>query len=81
MQIMMVVGAQGGDEGKGKIVDYLASDYDVLIRFQGGNNAAHTVMVEQKPYTLHLVPSGIFRDHTIAFLGNGMVVSPDALKK
>ena len=81
MQIMMVVGAQGGDEGKRKIVDYLASDYDVLIRFQGGNNAAHTVMVEQKPYTLHLVPSGIFRDHTIAFLGNGMVVSPDALKK
>ncbi|WP_411338042.1 adenylosuccinate synthase [Ruminococcus gauvreauii] len=81
MSVTIAVGAQGGDEGKGKIIDYLAADYDLVVRYQGGNNAAHTVMIQGKPYILHLIPSGIFRAGTDVLLGTGMVVDPDALLK
>lgn len=80
MSITIAVGAQGGDEGKGKIVDYLAKDYDLIVRYQGGDNAAHTVSVHHNPFILHLIPSGIFRNNTSVLLGTGMVVNPDALQ-
>lgn len=77
----MVVGIQWGDEGKGKIVDNLAKDYDYVARFAGGHNAGHTIWVDAQKYALHLVPSGILNPHTINIIGNGMVVNPDALIK
>ena len=75
----VVVGTQWGDEGKGKITDYLASKADVVVRFQGGNNAGHTIKFEGKKFALHLIPSGIFRKDTVNILGNGMVINPKAL--
>ena len=62
MSVTVLVGAQFGDEGKGKIVDYLASDMDMVVRFQGGDNAGHTVVNEKGVFKLHLVPCGIFKD-------------------
>ncbi|XOU94622.1 MAG: adenylosuccinate synthase [Candidatus Kerfeldbacteria bacterium] len=73
-----VLGCQWGDEGKGKVVDLLCDDADIVARFQGGNNAGHTIVFEGKKYVLHLVPSGIFRPNTICVIGNGPVLDPFA---
>jgi adenylosuccinate synthase len=79
MSAFIVLGAQWGDEGKGKMTDYLAEDADVVVRFQGGNNAGHTVEVGEKQYKLHLIPSGILHDEKLNIIGNGVVVDPKAL--
>ncbi|HPN84267.1 MAG TPA: adenylosuccinate synthetase, partial [Victivallales bacterium] len=79
MSVTVIVGIQWGDEGKGKIIDFLTEDADVVARFQGGNNAGHTVEIGDKKSVLHLVPSGIFRDKTICLICNGVVVDPVAL--
>ncbi|MEQ8155904.1 MAG: adenylosuccinate synthase [Clostridiaceae bacterium] len=79
MSAFVVLGAQWGDEGKGKMTDYLAEEADVVVRFQGGNNAGHTVVVEDKEYKLHLIPSGILYDDKLNVIGNGVVVDPVAL--
>ena len=79
MPVYAVLGAQWGDEGKGKIVDFLSEKADVVARFSGGNNAGHTVMNPQGKFALHLVPSGIFWPQTTCLIGNGVVVDPDAL--
>jgi len=74
-----VIGTQWGDEGKGKITDFLADQADAIIRFQGGNNAGHTIKFKGKKFALHLIPSGIFRKGTRNILANGMVINPLAL--
>ncbi|KYH34853.1 adenylosuccinate synthetase [Clostridium tepidiprofundi DSM 19306] len=79
MAAYIVLGAQWGDEGKGKMTDYLAEEADVVVRFQGGNNAGHTVVVGEKEYKLHLIPSGILYDNKLNILGNGVVIDPKAL--
>ena len=79
MQNLAVIGAQWGDEGKGKIVDLLCEDYDVVARYQGGHNAGHTVKFGDKHYSLKLIPSGILHPHKLCILGNGMVIDPEAL--
>lgn len=79
MSGVVVIGAQWGDEGKGKITDFLAEGADVVVRYQGGNNAGHTVEVEDKKYKLHLVPSGILYDDKLCIIGNGVVIDPKAL--
>jgi adenylosuccinate synthase len=79
MSGIVVIGAQWGDEGKGKITDFLAKDADLVVRYQGGNNAGHTVEVEDKKYKLHLIPSGIINDNTLCVIGDGVVVDPKAL--
>lgn len=81
MSAVVVLGAQWGDEGKGKMTDFLAEGVDVVVRFQGGNNAGHTVEVEDKQYKLHLVPSGILYEDKLNILGNGVVIDPKALFK
>lgn len=77
----VVVGIQWGDEGKGKIVDNLAKNYDVVVRYQGGNNAGHTIVVNNKKIALHLIPSGILYPNCINVIGNGVVLNPDAFLK
>ena len=79
MKNVVVVGSQWGDEGKGKIVDWLSSEADVVIRFQGGHNAGHTLVIDGKTYKLRLLPSGIVRKNKISVIGNGVVVDPWAL--
>jgi adenylosuccinate synthase len=79
MSAFIVVGAQWGDEGKGKMTDYLAEEADVVVRFQGGNNAGHTVEVGEKQYKLHLIPSGILYGEKLNVIGNGVVLDPRAL--
>ena len=79
MSRLIVVGAQWGDEGKGKIVDLLAEKFDIVARYQGGHNAGHTVEIGQKRFILQLVPSGILRPQKIVVIGNGAVVDPAAL--
>jgi len=79
MPCTVVVGAQWGDEGKGKIVDILAADADLVVRFQGGNNAGHTLVVDGEKVVLHLVPSGILNVGTVCAIGNGVVVDPAVL--
>ncbi len=79
MTVTAVVGAQWGDEGKGRIIDYLAQNADVVIRFQGGDNAGHTVINEYGKHALHLIPSGIFNPRTQNIIGSGCVVNPQAL--
>ena len=79
MSNLVVVGAQWGDEGKGKIVDWLSSKADVIVRFQGGHNAGHTLVVDNVTYKLKLLPSGIVRKNKISIIGNGVVVDPWAL--
>ncbi len=74
----VVVGIQWGDEGKGKIVDYLAKDYDIVVRYQGGHNAGHTIVVDGKKVALHLIPSGILYDRCINLIGNGVVINIEA---
>jgi adenylosuccinate synthase len=81
MNSVVVVGTQWGDEGKGKITDFLAKEADAVVRFQGGNNAGHTIVFDNKKYALHLIPSGIFRKDTVNVLANGMVINPKALIK
>lgn len=76
---VVVMGAQWGDEGKGKIVDYLAQDAKYVCRFAGGANAGHTIVVDGKKYALHQVPSGILYPGKTVFLGSGMVIDPEAL--
>ena len=81
MSTTILVGLQWGDEGKGKIIDVLTKDVDMVIRFQGGNNAGHTVVIGEDKYVLHLIPSGIFREKTQNIIGNGVVVNPLVLKE
>ena len=76
---IVVVGAQWGDEGKGKVVDLLAQNALAVVRFQGGHNAGHTLVVNGKKTVLHLIPSGILRENTLSVIGHGVVVSPEAL--
>ncbi len=75
----VVVGTQWGDEGKGKIVDILSEDADVVVRYQGGHNAGHTVVVDDEQFILHLIPTGILHKGTICVIGNGVVIDPQAL--
>ncbi len=79
MKNVIVVGSQWGDEGKGKIVDWLSSEADVVVRFQGGHNAGHTLVIDKKIFKLRLLPSGIVRENKISILGNGVVIDPWAL--
>ncbi len=79
MASVVVVGTQWGDEGKGKITDYLSEKAEVVARYQGGNNAGHTIVFDGKKYKLHLIPSGIFYKEKICVIGNGMVIDPKAL--
>lgn len=79
MSTVVVVGTQWGDEGKGKITDYLAEGADVVARYQGGNNAGHTILIDNKKYKLTMVPSGIFNHNKVCVIGNGMVINPKAL--
>jgi adenylosuccinate synthase len=77
--VQIIVGAQWGDEGKGKIVDLLAEEADIVARYQGGANAGHTVCIGEKEFVLHLIPSGIFHPHITCVIGNGVVIDPVAL--
>jgi adenylosuccinate synthase len=79
MPVQIIVGAQWGDEGKGKIVDMLAGDADIVARYQGGANAGHTVCIGDRQFVLHLLPSGIFHPHICCVIGNGVVIDPSAL--
>lgn len=79
MAVSIIVGAQWGDEGKGKIVDMLSDEIDIVARYQGGANAGHTVCIGDKNYVLHLIPSGIFHKHVQCVIGNGVVIDPVAL--
>lgn len=79
MPALAVIGSQWGDEGKGKIVDYLAENSDAVVRFQGGNNAGHTIVIDDKTFKLHMLPSGVLRNK-IVIIGNGTVVNMDDLK-
>ncbi len=81
MPVDVLIGLQWGDEGKGKIVDYLANNYDVICRFQGGPNAGHTIYTDSGKFVLHTIPSGIFRSNTINVIGNGVVIDPITLRK
>jgi len=78
---VVVIGTQWGDEGKGKIVDWLTDHSHGVVRFQGGHNAGHTLVIAGKKTVLHLIPSGILRDHVMCYIGNGVVLSPQALLK
>src|SRR5215216_3216323 len=75
----ILVGAQWGDEGKGKIIDVLTNDADIVVRTQGGNNAGHTVLIGKQKYVLHLIPSGILRKGKLCVIGNGVVIDPVSL--
>ena len=79
--ITAIVGAQWGDEGKGKITDFFAGEADFVVRFHGGNNAGHTVIVDGDTYKLHLIPSGVLYEHPVSVIGIGVVVDPAALIK
>src|SRR5580658_3461214 len=79
MPAIVVVGAQWGDEGKGKATDLLGDQVDYVVRYQGGNNAGHTVVIGEESYALHLLPSGVLSDAATAVIGNGVVINPDVL--
>ena len=81
MAVDLLLGLQWGDEGKGKIVDVLTSNYDIIARFQGGPNAGHTLVFNDKKYVLHTIPSGIFHNDKINLIGNGVVIDPVILNK
>jgi len=81
MKADLIVGIQWGDEGKGKIVDKLALEYDLVCRSQGGHNAGHTIWVDGTKYALHLIPSGVLNPHAINIVGNGVVLSPESIIK
>src|ERR1019366_6332213 len=78
--IDVLLGLQWGDEGKGKIVDYLAGKYDIIARFQGGPNAGHTLYVNGNKVVLHTIPSGVFQQHCLNLIGNGVVIDPVVLQ-
>jgi adenylosuccinate synthase len=78
---VVVLGTQWGDEGKGKIVDLLTDQASAVVRFQGGHNAGHTLVIEGEKTVLHLIPSGILRENVQCLIGNGVVLAPDALLK
>ena len=80
-QSVVVLGAQWGDEGKGKIVDLLTQDIGAVVRFQGGHNAGHTLVINGKKTVLHLIPSGMLRPDALCLIGNGVVLHPGALRK
>ena len=75
----VVVGTQWGDEGKGKLTDLLAREMDVVVRYQGGHNAGHTIVVDGRRFALQLLPSGVLYDHVVPVIGNGVVVDPGVL--
>lgn len=77
----VLIGLQWGDEGKGKIVDFLAEKYDIIARFQGGPNAGHTLKINGESFVLHTIPSGVFHDHAMNVIGNGVVIDPVTFKK
>ncbi|MCL0067725.1 adenylosuccinate synthase [Peptococcaceae bacterium] len=79
MSAVVLVGAQWGDEGKGKVTDFLAQRADIVVRFQGGNNAGHTVVVGDEEFKLHLLPSGILYEDKLCIIGNGVVIDPEVL--
>ena len=79
MPAIVIVGAQWGDEGKGKATDLLGDKVDYVVRYQGGNNAGHTVVIGDEHYALHLLPSGVLSDHATAVIGNGVVINPEVL--
>ena len=79
MSVRIIVGAQWGDEGKGKIVDMLSEQADIVARYQGGANAGHTIVFNDTKYVLHLIPSGILHPGTHCVIGNGVVIDPVAL--
>jgi adenylosuccinate synthase len=79
MANVVVVGAQWGDEGKGKIVDWLSEQADIVVRFQGGHNAGHTLVIGNQTYKLSLLPSGVVRGGKLSIIGNGVVIDPRAL--
>ncbi len=81
MPVTIVIGSQWGDEGKGKVVDLLAPEMDIVARYQGGANAGHTIAWDDKKFVLHLIPSGIFHEGTTCVIGNGVVIDPVALMK
>lgn len=81
MPSVVLIGAQWGDEGKGKVTDFLAEKADIVVRYQGGNNAGHTVVVGDEEFKLHLIPSGILYPDTICVIGNGVVIDPAVLLK
>ncbi|MGT2930455.1 adenylosuccinate synthase [Streptococcus dentasini] len=81
MTSVVVVGTQWGDEGKGKITDFLSQDAEVIARYQGGDNAGHTIVIDGKKFKLHLIPSGIFFPEKLAVIGNGVVINPKSLVK
>lgn len=81
MTSVVVVGTQWGDEGKGKITDFLSENAEVIARYQGGDNAGHTIAFDNKTYKLHLIPSGIFASDKISVIGNGVVINPKSLVK
>ncbi|MGB9894144.1 MAG: adenylosuccinate synthetase, partial [Candidatus Saccharicenans sp.] len=81
MANLLVTGTQWGDEGKGKIVDFLAPAFEIVARYQGGHNAGHTVYCAGRKIVLHLIPSGILHPDKICVIGNGLVVSPQAFFK
>lgn len=81
MAVDVLLGLQWGDEGKGKIVDYISKDYDVVCRFQGGPNAGHTILIGDSKHVLHTIPSGVFRDNCSNLIGNGVVIDPITFKK
>ena len=78
MKHIIVIGAQWGDEGKGKIVDFLSTEIDAVVRYQGGANAGHTIFIKGKKFVLHLIPSGIVREGVLCIIGNGVVLDPFA---
>ena len=79
MPVVVVLGMQWGDEGKGKIIDLLSQEADIVARYQGGHNAGHTICFDDKEYVLHLIPSGIFHEGKLCVIGNGVVIDPKAL--
>lgn len=79
MPLNIIIGAQWGDEGKGRVVDLLTADADIVARYSGGDNAGHTVTVGERTFKLHLIPSGIVHPHAVGLLGNGMVINPATL--
>src|SRR6185369_202476 len=79
MANVVVVGSQWGDEGKGKIVDWLSEQADIVVRFQGGHNAGHTLVIDGSTYKLSLLPSGVVREGKLSVIGNGVVIDPQAL--
>ena len=81
MPVSVVIGSQWGDEGKGKIVDLISQDVDIVARYQGGANAGHTICWEDKTFVLHLIPSGIFQEGVDCVIGNGVVIDPVAMMK